>query len=30
MFLVGESMKALKAQGDPEYIQKYLKDKIFQ
>lgn len=28
MFLVGESMKRLKAQGDPGYVQKYIKDKI--
>ena len=30
MFLVGESMKALKAQGNPEYVLKYLKEKLFQ
>lgn len=29
MFLVGESMKRLKAQGDPEYVQKYIRTKIF-
>ena len=27
-FLVGECMKSLKAQGDPEYIQKYIIKKL--
>jgi len=29
MFLVGESMKRLKAQGEPEYVQKYIRKQIF-
>lgn len=28
MFLVGEAMKELKAQGDPEYVQEYIRKKI--
>jgi Asp-tRNA(Asn)/Glu-tRNA(Gln) amidotransferase B subunit len=29
MFLVGECMKRLKAQGDPSYVQEYIRVKIF-
>ena len=28
MFLVGQAMRRLKADGDPQYVQKYIREKV--